>query len=194
MDADGLTFACATTAEERVARRAGFRTALVGLSARNGVPGGDLVSFGLAGGLDGLPAGTVIDATRVVDEQGETLWEGPGLGVPGARPGTILATDRIVDDPADRKRLFESTGAVAVDLESGVLAGSGRLRGCLRAVSDTPERGLSGICNAVTPRGDYDWAGLAKAFTASPRGFARAASDAKRALRRLTDVSRAWHG
>ena len=69
MDADRVA-ACATTPEERAAKRAGFRTALIGLSAQNGVPDGELVSFGLAGGLDGLPAGTVIDATRVVDEQG----------------------------------------------------------------------------------------------------------------------------
>ena len=46
MDADGLTFACATQAERRVARRAGAATALVGLGAANGVPDGPLVSFG----------------------------------------------------------------------------------------------------------------------------------------------------
>src|SRR5207247_6550575 len=83
MDADGVTLACATAAELRAARRARVRSALVGLGAANGVPEGPLVSFGLAGALrDGLPAGTVLDATRVVDGQGEVLWEGPALGVP----------------------------------------------------------------------------------------------------------------
>ena len=56
--------------------------------------------------------------------------------------GTILASERVVDDPAERRELHERTGADAVDLESGPLARSGRLRGVLRAVSDTPERGL----------------------------------------------------
>ena len=92
MDADGVTLACATTAELRAARRAGRRSALVGLGAANGVPDGPLVSFGLAGALrDGLPVGTVLDATRVVAADGAVLWEGSALGVPGGRPGTILA-------------------------------------------------------------------------------------------------------
>src|SRR5439155_11521698 len=65
--ADRLILACATTAEARAARRAGLRTALVGLRGVNGVPDGEVVSYGLAGALDGLPRGTVLDATRVVD-------------------------------------------------------------------------------------------------------------------------------
>ena len=81
MDADGVTLACATTAELRAARRAGRRSALVGLGAANGVPDGPLVSFGLAGALrDGLPVGTVLDATRVVAADGAVLWEGSALG------------------------------------------------------------------------------------------------------------------
>ena len=47
MDADGLTFACAMTVEERIARRLG-RTAVVGLGASKGVPEGRLVSFWIA--------------------------------------------------------------------------------------------------------------------------------------------------
>jgi hypothetical protein len=193
MDADGLTLACATSAEERAGRRAGARTALVGLAAGNGVPDGPLVSFGLAGALrDGLPTGTVLDATRVVDTSGTVLWEGEPLGVPGARPATILAAAEVVDDPAERRRLHERTGADAAALESGPLAQTGRLRGVLRAVSDTPERTLHGICASVTPAGAYDWPGLVRAFAREPRGFARAAADAKRALDRLAAATRSW--
>src|SRR5438093_274497 len=152
MDADGVTFACATTAELRAARRAGAHAALVGLGAANGVPDGPVVSFGLAGALrDDLPSGTVLDATRVVDEDGAVLWEGEPLGVAGAKPATILAADEVVDDPAERRRLHERTGADAADLESGPLARTGRLRGVLRAVSDTPVRTLHGISASVTP-------------------------------------------
>jgi hypothetical protein len=75
MDADRVTLACATAAELRVARRTGARSALVGLGARNGVPEGPLVSFGLVGALrDGLAPGTVVDATRIVDVEGTVLW------------------------------------------------------------------------------------------------------------------------
>jgi nucleoside phosphorylase len=193
MDADGVTFACATTAEQRAARRAGARTALVGLAAANGVPEGPVVSFGLAGALrDDLATGTVLDATRVVDASGAVLWEGEPLGVPGASPGTILAADEVVDAPAERRRLHERTGADAADLESGPLARSGRLRGVVRAVSDTPDRTLHGICAAVKPGGPYDWPGLVRAFVREPRGFAQAAADAKRALDHLAAATKSW--
>ena len=185
--------ACATTAELRAARRARARVALVGLGAANGAPDGPLVSFGLAGALrDDLPAGTVLDAIRVVDGQGAVLWQGEPLGVAGARPATILAADRIVDEPDERRRLHERTGADAADLESGPLARTGRLRGVLRAVSDTPDRPLRGIEGGVKPRGGYDWPGLARAFAREPRGFVRAASDANRALKRLGAAAEGW--
>jgi hypothetical protein len=192
LEPDGLTAACATTAEERVARRAGLRTALVGLRGVNGVPEGEVVSYGLAGALDGLSTGAVIDAVRVVDETGAVLWEGEPLGVPGAVRGTILASERIVDDPEERRELHERTGADAVDLESGTLARSGRLRGVLRAVSDTPERGLHGICDAVKPEGPYDWAGIARGLARSPVGFLRAGLDGKRALDSLAAATSRW--
>ncbi len=192
MDADGLTMACATTAEQRAARKAGLRTALVGLGAKNGIPQDRIVSFGLAGGLGDLPAGTVIDATRVVDEEGRVLWTGDPLGVPGARPGTLLGTDRVIDDPAERRAARERTGADAVDLESGVLAASGRLAGCLRAVSDTPERTLHGLCNAVHEDGRYAWGGLVKAFARAPIGVGRAGADGKRALDELSRAGKRW--
>jgi nucleoside phosphorylase len=186
-----MILACATRAELRAARRSGSRTALVGLGAANGVPDGSVISFGLAGSLrDDFAPGTLLDATRVVDTAGTVLWEGEPLGVAGAERVTILAAETIVDDPTERRRLHESTGADAADLESGPLARSGRLSGVLRAVSDTPERTLHGMAEAVTPAGDYDWAGLARAFAREPRGFARAAADARRALGRLADATR----
>src|SRR5881398_2189711 len=114
-----LVFACAMGVEERIARKLG-PTVRVGLGVTNGVPAeGRLVSFGIAGALaPGLEIGTVIDATRVVDESGAVLWEGGPLGAAAARPGTILGASRIVDDPDERARLHAQTGAEAVDMES----------------------------------------------------------------------------
>jgi hypothetical protein len=185
LDADGLTFACAMGVEERIARRLG-RTAVIGLGASRGVPEGRLVSFGIAGALaPDLPVGTVIDATRVVDESGAVLWEGAPLGASSARTGTILGASRIVDDPAERARLHEQTGAEAVDMESGPLARSGRLVGCLRAVSDTPTRRLGGVARGATPDGDVDAMGFLRGFAREPFVTLRAAFGARRALKSL---------
>src|SRR5262249_26569727 len=136
VDADGLTFAVATTAEERVAKRLGLNTVRVGVGVANGVPEGKLVSFGLAGSPGELRIGDVLDATRVVDESGATLWEGPGLGVRGARTGVVLGSEAFVHDATERDRLRQASGAEAVDMESGALARSGRLAGVVRAISD----------------------------------------------------------
>ncbi|MFN2468221.1 MAG: hypothetical protein ABR521_08870 [Gaiellaceae bacterium] len=186
MDAQRLTLACATAPEQEAGERAGLATSLIGLRAMNGLPEGRLVSFGLAGALrDDLPCGTVLDGVRVVDSEGRTLWEGEPLGVPDALPATILAVDEVVDDPAERRRLAEATSADAVDLESGQIALTGRLAGCLRVVSDTPERRLHGICGAVRPEGPVSWPGIAMGFARAPVGFSRALADGRRALREL---------
>ena len=185
MDVDGLTFAVAMSVEERIARRFG-PTARVGLGASRGVPEGRLVSFGIAGALsEDLPVGTVIDATRVVDESGAVLWEGGPLGAKRARTGTILGASRIVDDPVERARLHEQTGAEAVDMESGPLARSGRLVGCLRAVSDTPTRRLGGVAEGATADGEVDVLGFLRGFAREPLVTARAALEARRALKSL---------
>jgi len=186
VDADGLTFACATSAEERVAKRRGLPTARVGLRAVNGVPPGRLVSFGLAGALhDGLRVGDVLDATRVVDERGETLWSGSPLGVDGAREATVLASDDLVYDAGERRRLHESSGADAVDMESGVLARSGRLAGVLRVVSDDAKSSIEGVDTTIHPDGRTDVVGLLR-FVATRRGDAiHSLRDAVSALRAL---------
>ena len=188
MDADGLTFVCATSAEERVARRLGLNAVRVGVSVANGVPAGRLVSFGLAGSLGELGIGDVLDATRVVDETGATIWEGPGLGVHGARAGVVLGGDVLVHDSAERERLREASGADAVDMESGVLARSGRLAGVVRAISDDAGSTLEGVDGTVHADGRTNVAGLLR-WVATRRGDAvRSMRDALRALQALQEA------
>jgi hypothetical protein len=188
VDADGLTFAVATTAEERVAKRLGLTTVRVGVCVANGVPEGRLVSFGLAGSLGELGVGDVLDATRVVDETGTTLWEGPGLGVRGARSGVVLGGDVLVHDPAERARLREASGADAVDMESAVLARSGRLAGVLRAVSDDAGSMIEGVDTTVHADGRTNVGGLLR-WVATRRGDAfRSMRDAIRALHALEEA------
>jgi hypothetical protein len=178
----------ATTAEERVAKRLGLTTVRVGVCVANGVPEGRLVSFGLAGSLGELGVGDVLDATRVVDETGTTLWEGPGLGVRGARSGVVLGGDVLVHDPAERARLREASGADAVDMESAVLARSGRLAGVLRAVSDDAGSMIEGVDTTVHADGRTNVGGLLR-WVATRRGDAfRSMRDAIRALHALEEA------
>jgi hypothetical protein len=185
LDVDGLTFACATSAEERVARRAGLDAVRVGLAVANGVPEGRLVSFGVAGSLGGLRVGEVLDATRVVDETGATLWEGPGLGVHGARSGVLLGGDVLVHDAAERDQLRAASGADAVDMESGRLARSGRLEGVVRAISDDASSVVEGLDTTIHADGRTNVLGLVR-WIATQRGDAiRSIRGALRALKAL---------
>jgi hypothetical protein len=186
VDAQGLTFACATTAEQRVARRAGLRAVRIGVRGAAGLPAGDLVSFGLAGALhDGLRVGEILDATRVVDAAGATLWEGAPLGVAGARQATMLASDVLVHDAAERRRLRESSGADAVDMESGVLAATGRLAGVVRAISDVPSSTVEGVDDTVHDDGRTDVIGLLRWVASKRLDAIRSMRDALTALRAL---------
>ena len=185
MDAT-LTLACALELEEKVARKAGARAARVGLGAKLPLPDGRLVSFGLAGGLvPGLRPGTLLTAERLVDESGRTLWEGAPLEVDGARPAVMCAAQGVADDPAERRALAERTGAVAVDMESGVLASSGRLVGIVRAISDTPEQPVGGLASAATLDGGTNWRVVTCSFATEPVRSTRTALGARRALAAL---------
>ncbi len=185
MDAHGLTFVVATTAEERVARRAGFDSVRVGIGVANGVPEGRLVSFGVAGSLGGLQIGEVLDATRVVDETGATLWEGPGLGVSGARAGVLLGGAVLVHDAAERDRLRAVSGADAVDMESGTLARSGRLAGVVRAISDDASSTVEGLDTTVHADGRTNVLGLLRWVATQRADALRSIRGALRALKAL---------
>jgi hypothetical protein len=191
LDADGLTFACATTAEERVAKRLGLDTVRVGLAVANGVPEGRLVSFGVAGSLGGLGVGEVLDATRVVDENGATLWEGPGLGVRGARAGTLLGGSVLVHNEAERDALRASSGADAVDMESGTLARSGRLAGVVRAISDDASSSVEGLDWTIHPDGRTNVVGLVRWVATQRGGAVRTIRGAMRALKALEEAATA---
>ena len=124
--------------------------------------------------------------TAVVDADGATLWEGDGLGV--GRDATILGSDSLVHDAVERRRLRESSGADAVDMESGVLARSGRLAGVLRAISDDAGSAVEGVDRTVHADGRTNVAALLR-WTATRRGDAlRAMRGALRALKALEEA------
>jgi nucleoside phosphorylase len=179
---------CALAVEERAARRGGARTARIG----GPLPEGPLVSFGVCGALvDGLASGALVAARRVVDEAGETLWEGEPLAVAGARAVVVCAAARIVDTAEERAALAARCGADVADLESGRLAATGRLVGVVRAVSDTPGTPLGRLAASATPAGGTSHAAAARAFVLAPRASLRAARSARRALAALEPAARA---
>jgi len=185
-----LTLACALRIEEKAARRGGASAARVGLRASLPLPDGRIAGFGLAGALvPGLAAGTLLTAERVVDEAGATVWEGAPLTVRGARPAVLCVTEHVVDEPAAREALAERTGAVAVEMESGQLAASGRLAGVVRAVADSPDRPVGLLAHASRPDGGTAWGPVARAFLLEPRRAIRASRDARKALSALTQAA-----
>jgi hypothetical protein len=180
-----LTLACALEVEERIARKAGARTARVGLGARLPLPDGPLVSFGFAGSLDPrLQPGTLVTAKKVVDALGETLWEGEALAVDGAEPVVICAARSVADGRA-REAVAASSGADAVDLESGELAKTGRLVGVVRAISDSGDRPLGRLASAARADGSTDLRKVALAVVTQPVASIRTALGARRAMGRL---------
>jgi adenosylhomocysteine nucleosidase len=124
---------------------AGAEAAAERLAARN-VTG--LISFGLAGGLDpALSPGDVVIPEAVLE--GATLYPtdaGLALGFGGANAKLMLAGQAVVAEAAEKGRLFASTGASAVDLESGAVARVARRHNLpfavLRAICDPAERDL----------------------------------------------------
>jgi 4-hydroxy-3-methylbut-2-enyl diphosphate reductase len=190
-----LTLVCALAIEEKAARRAGVAAARVGLGATGVLPEGDLVSFGLAGALvEDLDPGQVICAARLVDRHGATLWEGVPLGIPGSIPAVVCASDRIVDSPAERKALAHQSGALAVDMESAVLARSGRLAAIVRVVSDCPGSPLGRLAGGSHSDGTVAWGGVARAFAASPLASFRSSAAARKAVARLAEIAPATAG
>ncbi|MDQ3670150.1 MAG: hypothetical protein M3377_07735 [Actinomycetota bacterium] len=167
-------------------RKGGTRAVRVGLGAVLAPPDEPFMAFGLAGALStDLRPGDLLTATRVVAEDGTTLWEGEPVPLAGATSAVLCASRRVVDDPRERAALAARSGAVAVDMESGALAATGRLRGVVRAVSDTSDRPLGRLASAVTADGRVAWGAVAHSFARDPIGSARAAVAGRRALVRL---------
>jgi adenosylhomocysteine nucleosidase len=183
---NAFTLVCALKVEERAARKTGAKTALVGLGAGLPLPEGRLVSFGFAGGLEPtLRPGSLVTAAKVVDPSGRTLWEGPALEIQGARRVVVCASKGVANEPEARRELAEQTGGAVVDMESGVLAATGRLAGVVRAVSDSGDRPVGKLVCAGKEDGGTDWKVVAEAFLTEPVRSTRTARDARKALAAL---------
>ena len=127
-----------------------------------------VLSFGFAGGLKpGLPPGRLVVATALdpPDIAPDPLWAALIAARTGAARGTLASSDTVLDSPEAKRRLHEATGALAVDMESGVAARFAAARGlpfaALRAISDSAEEALpASAADAITPEGGINLPGL----------------------------------
>ena len=191
-------------AEARLARRLGVPVVVGGGTAagaeavaRQAVAQGAtaLVSFGLAGGLDpDLRPGAIVVPAAVLSD-GVQRAADPALmeRLGGETPHRLLAVETIAADAAVKRRLWQSTGAAALDLESGAVARIASAHGLpfavLRAICDPAERDLPpAAVVALDGRGAIGLARVAGSVIARPGqifALLRLAADAVAARRAL---------
>lgn len=208
--ADGMAvgtpaFVVGFAAEARIARRSGWPVGIGGATsagaaavardlARAGATG--LISFGLAGGLDPGPrAGTLVVANAVVAAD-QTVWPtDPALSARfGGQTGHLcLGLDRAVAPAAEKRRLFQETGAALVDMESAAVAAVAAEQGLpfavVRAICDPADQDLPpAALVSLDPRGHIAVWALTRSLIRQPGQIgallvlARQAGAARRAL------------
>jgi len=154
-----------------------------------------LVSFGVAGGLaPQLKPGDCVVACAVLSESGrmemDTHWSRVLLRtIPNAIAGTLIGVSAPVADPGSKRALHVRTGAVAVDMESHIVARVGKARGlpvaAIRVITDPSARALpAAAVAAMRPNGTTDIAAVIRALIRQPSqlpALLRTALDARAA-------------
>jgi adenosylhomocysteine nucleosidase len=205
-------------AEARIARAAGFST-IVGAGDRDRTAAlvedavrhaSCLVSFGIAGGLaPALHAGDVVISTEVLSDR--RRWRADEwvrarvaalAGEIGAIEGPVLGTSRIMASTGEKRRTWLETGALAVDLESDVVARAAAAAGIpfvvIRTIADTAYRALPPA--ALIPLAENGTPQLARVLASvlrRPRQVAALfglARETRAALAALVLPARALHG
>ena len=161
-----------------------------------------LVSFGLCGGLDPALRSGALVVPRVVLTGDQRLRADDAVSgmLGGYSAGALLAADDVVATQAAKRALFEAGGAVAVDLESGMVALVAARHGLpfavLRAVCDPADTTLPpAALLALNPAGAIGAWRVAASVLAVPGqlpALLRLARDAARAraalVRRVRDI------
>jgi hopanoid-associated phosphorylase len=133
-----------------------------------------VVSFGAAGGLSpDLAPGTCVIASAIVsgsrrmkrvsthDDWSKNLLQ----AMPGAVTGPMYGSPGPVTNPRAKAALYQTTGAIAVDMEShtvsGVAAAHGLPMAAIRVITDPAARTLPrSVLAAMRPNGTVDIAAL----------------------------------
>jgi adenosylhomocysteine nucleosidase len=166
----------------------GVRGALLEPRTRDLRPATLVVSAGVCGALaPGLEAGDLVIPEAVVTTDGQRY---PLIALPGLRArGTLLGARDVVGSVVAKARLWVETGAVAVDLESAVIAAWAGARGLpaavVRGVSDPADQGVGpDLATVVADDGRLRPMRAVSALLGRPRAFSEAV-----ALRRGTAVA-----
>jgi nucleoside phosphorylase len=128
-----------------------------------------VVSCGFAGGLNPyLKAGTVVFATD--EDAGLT----PALLAAGACPVRFYSSDRVATTVAEKRRLWEKTGADAVEMESAIIRAISKAHSIpsatIRVISDAAHENLPLDFNALlTSERELNYGKLILALLRSPR-------------------------
>jgi adenosylhomocysteine nucleosidase len=139
-----------------------------------------LVSFGVAGGLDpNLKPGACVVASAIVSgntrmatdpEWSEQLVK----TIPDAVYGILAGVRAPVADPAAKRALHEKTGAIAVDMESYVVAKVAAAHGlpmaAIRVITDPAMRALpEAVLAAMRPDGTTSITAMIRSLVKRPR-------------------------
>jgi len=158
-----------------------------------------IISCGFAGALQpDLQIGDLILATDVVDIEGHA-WPAPWPGDlpsgdwrPPLRRGRLLTTAQLLSGPSQKQELGLRHQALAVDMESAVLASLCSRQaipfGCLRAISDRLDTALSPQVISLVSGAGISWLRLAAMLARRPHLTSelwRLAQDSRFASRQL---------
>ncbi|MGZ8401985.1 MAG: phosphorylase [Rhodoplanes sp.] len=141
---------------------------------------GGLISFGVAGGLDPeLQPGTCVVGSTILCGETRTatdpVWSQRLLRkIPEAVHGPLMGVSAPVARPEDKRVLYEQTGAVAVDMESHIVASLARKHeipmAAIRVITDPAERALPACAvSAMRPNGTTDILAMIRSVMARPR-------------------------
>jgi adenosylhomocysteine nucleosidase len=152
-----------------------------------------ILSAGFSGALQpGIRVGDVVLATEVADLQGD-CWPATWPDYGGSlNQGRLLTVPQLLGDPAEKSRLGQQFGAVAVDMETATVARvcsrHGIPFGCVRAISDDLHTALSPRLVSLLAGGRVSPLRVLAAVTAHPRllgQFWRLARQTRVAARQL---------
>jgi adenosylhomocysteine nucleosidase len=156
---------------------------------------GGIISFGVAGGLaPDLKPGTCVIGSAILDgdEQRQTdmRWAQRLMRIiPGSVYGPIIGVRQPIANASEKRALHEETGALAVDMESHVVARAAARHGvpvaAIRVVVDPAERSIPRSALAGTRAdGTIDPLGIIRSLMRYPRdvvGLVRMSFDARAA-------------
>ena len=162
-----------------------------------------LVSFGIAGGLEpGLAPGTLLVGTSVWSEAGgydcDPAWAARlTVALPQAHLAPIAAAAEVVATAAAKRALRQTSGAMAVDLESWGVAQAAAERGLpfavLRAIADPAHRALPpAAAEGLDDQGKVRLGAVLLSLAKDPRqlpGLIRVGLDTNAALKALAKAA-----